>query len=135
MTIIGFNFTKIDVLRKGRLEGQINISNNVGIKDVRESKVELGKASQSGIRFTFEFSSSYEPDVGHINIEGEVIYVGSDKKVKDIASMWKKSKKVPQDVMTEVLANVLTKSNVEALILSRDVNLPPPIPMPKVNRE
>ena len=38
-----------------------------------------------------------------------------------------------EEVMAQVINSVLTKSNIQALILSRDVNLPPPIPMPKVN--
>ena len=43
-----------------------------------------------------------------------------------------KDKKIPKEVMTPVLNNILAKSNVEALVLSRELNLPPPIPLPKV---
>ena len=34
--------------------------------------------------------------------------------------------------MTTLLNALLAKCNVQALILSQDVNLPPPIPLPKV---
>ena len=34
--------------------------------------------------------------------------------------------------MAGLLNTILTKCNVQALILSQEVNLPPPIPMPKV---
>ena len=45
------------------------------------------------------------------------------------------SKKVPKDVMTAILNTVLTKCNIEALILSQKVNLPAPIPLPAVKQE
>ena len=53
-------------------------------------------------------------------------------KQEEILKSWKKSKQVPKETMTEILNTVLMRCNVEALMLSRDVNLPPPIPMPKV---
>jgi hypothetical protein len=34
--------------------------------------------------------------------------------------------------MSAILNTVLTKCNIEALILSQEVNLPSPIPLPKV---
>ena len=37
-----------------------------------------------------------------------------------------------KEVMEQVINTALNKSNVEALILSRDINLPPPIPLPKI---
>jgi len=43
--------------------------------------------------------------------------------------------KVPKDIMSGVLNTVLTKCNIEALILSQKVNLPPPIPLPSVRQE
>ena len=41
-------------------------------------------------------------------------------------------KKIAKDIMSRVLNAVLAKCNIEALILSQEVNLPPPIPLPKV---
>jgi len=46
----------------------------------------------------------------------------------------RKNKQVPKDIMGDILNTILMRCNVEALVLSRDVNLPPPIPMPKVQR-
>ena len=64
-------------------------------------------------------------------------YIGKAKEkpeqVKAIAADWKKSKKVPKEMMASVLNNLLSKCNVEALILSREINLPPPVQLPKVN--
>ena len=57
-----------------------------------------------------------------------------DKKVKKAIDGWKKEKKVDKDIMTQVLNTALTRCNVQALILSQDLNLPPPIPLPRYYR-
>jgi len=49
--------------------------------------------------------------------------------------MWKDQKKVHKDVMTETLNVILDRCNIQALILARDINLPSPIPLPKVKVE
>jgi hypothetical protein len=132
MTIIGFNFIKINIEKKGPVKGKINISNNVSIKDVEEIKISLGKSEQKALRFIFEFVSKYEPNIGDITLKGEIIDLEDDKKTKEITDKWKKDKKLSKDMTTLLLNNVLAKCNIQALILSRDINLPPPIPMPKV---
>jgi len=133
MTIVGFNFTKINVERKGLAKGKINIKNNVGIKSVEEADLSLGKSKQSGLRFVFEFTSKYEPDVGEIMITGDVLYLEDEKKVKSVLKDWKKDKKIPKELTATILNTVLQKCNIQALMLARDINLPPPIPLPKVN--
>lgn len=130
--IVGFNFTKMSAERKEGVKGKININNNVSIKNVEERDLALGKEKQNALNFTFEFTSKYEPKLGEIMLGGEVIFMADPKKAKEILDGWKKDKKVPKDVMTSILNTVLAKCNIQALIISRDINLPPPIPLPKV---
>ncbi len=133
MAVVGFNFTTIDVKKsdigKG---GKINISNNATIVGIEPLDVSFGKEKQNTLRVTFEFTSKYEPEIGNIFLAGSTIYMSDAKKSKEIMDGWKKDKKIPKDVWTEILNTILTKCNVQALILSQDVNLPPPIPLPKV---
>ena len=133
MAIVGLNFNKITAEKKSGAKGKINISNNVSVKNVETSSLNLGSQTQEGLKFTFEFISKYEPNFGAIVLEGHLIYIEDPKKVKEVLAGWKKDKKLPNDVMRETLNAVLNKCNVQALILSREINLPPPIPMPKVN--
>jgi hypothetical protein len=135
MPIIGFNFTKINVERKEGATGKINIKNNVTIKDVDETDLALGKEKQKALKISFEFTSKYEPKIGTILIEGNLMFMGESKKVKEIMDGWSKDKKIPKDVMSNILNNILTRCNIQALILSQDVNLPPPIPLPKVQAD
>ncbi|MBS3097066.1 hypothetical protein J4480_06550 [Candidatus Woesearchaeota archaeon] len=130
--IVGFGFTKLSAERKEAAKGKIDINNNVTIKNVEEADISLGKNSQNVLRFVFEFTSKYEPNVGLILFEGELLYMEEPKKAKEILASWKKDKKLPKEIMAGLLNTILTKSNIQALILSQEINLPAPIPLPKV---
>ena len=131
MTVIGFSFTKMLIEKKNPVKGKVSINNNVSIKELEETKLNIN-TTRKALKLNFEFISSYEPNIGKILLEGEVIYLIDKNKADDVVKNWKKNKKLEKDIMTQVLNNVLAKCNVQALILSKDMNLPPPIPLPKV---
>ena len=130
--IVGFGFTKLSAEKNENVKGKIDINNNVSVKDVVEDNLSLGKDKQTIVKFLFEFTANYEPAVGKILFEGEILFLEDPKKIKEILSSWKKDKKISKELMADLLNTILTKCNVEALILSQQVNLPPPIPMPRV---
>ena len=133
--IIGVNFRKLHMEKRNSASGKIDINNNVSIKDIEESDFSLGKQKQKGLTFIFEFTSKYEPDVGDILFTGELLYLGDQKTNEDILKGWKKGKNAPKEIMEDVINTILTRCNIEALLLSRDINLPPPVPLPKVKKE
>ncbi len=112
--------------------GKIQINNNASIKEVAEAEFNFGKVKQTGVRFVFQFTSQYTPNIATIEFTGEVLFSADPKKVKELLAAWKKKDKLPQDVLTEVLNNIMTKCNIEALLLSRELNLPPPIQLPRI---
>ena len=132
MAIVAFNFTKINVEKKKSVDGKINITNNVTITDVQAAHLSLGKNKQEGLRFSFEFNSKYEPGVGHITLKGDVVSIESDENTKKILDDWKKDKKIKKEHIEHILNQVLSKCNIQALILSKDINLPPPIKLPRI---
>lgn len=136
MPIIGFNFTKISVERKeGDFSGKINIGNNISVKDVVQNDLALGNAKQKGIKFTFDFNVNYEPKIAEILMAGDILYINDAKKIDDILNLWKKDKKVLPEITAEILNAALMRCNIQALILSRDMGLPAPIPLPRVSAE
>ena len=131
MPIVGFNFLKINAEKKNKVpEGKVNIANDVSIKDVEETN--FGK--NKGIRFTYYFCSNYSPDLGKIELEGDIFFADKEKIIKDIISSWEKNKKVPEDITMNILDFLLVKCNTQSIILSKELNLPPPIPFPKIDR-
>jgi hypothetical protein len=135
MTVVGFNFTKINVERNKPSKGKISIGNNVAIQNIEESSFSIGQEEQESLKIVFQFNSTYEPEVGKIELTGDLIYIDSKTRVKEIFSEWKEKKKVDKDVMTEALNVILNRCNIQALVLARDINLPSPIPLPKVKVE
>jgi hypothetical protein len=131
MPIAGFNFEKIQAERSKDIKGKVNIKQDLTIKKVIEEKVPLSKSGEA-IKFYFEFKINYEEKIGSIILTGNVLYFDEPKKIKEIISSWNKNKKVPPEITTPVLNTVLFKCNIKALELSQDVNLPPHIPLPKL---
>jgi len=133
MPILGINFTKIVSERKAPIKGQISINNNIAITNVEKHEIKL--QNQQSVKIEFEFTAKYDPNMGNIIIQGEVVVVNPPEKIKEILEQWKKDKKLPDDVLAPVMNNLLTKCNIEALVVGREVGLPPTLNMPKVKVE
>lgn len=131
---MGINFTKMNVERKTGKKGKINISNNVSIINVEKVKMNFGGEKQQTLKFSFKFISKYDPDIGEIALEGDLIFLVEEKQSEEILKNWEKNKKVEPELMTGLLNNILNKCNIEAIILSKEIGLPAPIPLPKISK-
>ncbi|MBS1267023.1 MAG: hypothetical protein MAG795_00994 [Candidatus Woesearchaeota archaeon] len=132
MTVVGMSFTKINIEKKKPAKGKLNIKNNIAIRDVKQTDLSLGNVKEQGLKFIFEYTSNYSPDVAEINIVGEVLFLTDEKTAKETEKNWKDEKKIAKKLVRPVLNSALTKSNIQAIMLSKEINLPPPIPLPKV---
>jgi len=132
MPVVGFNFTKLSAERGRITRGKISINNNIGIIDVKEATPLVG-GKQKGVIFVISFETEYKPNIGKIGLEGEALFIGKAEKVDEIMNEWKKNKKIPSDIAKGVIAFSLNKCNVEALLLSKELGLPAPIPLPRID--
>ncbi|MBU2634159.1 MAG: hypothetical protein KJ674_02855 [Nanoarchaeota archaeon] len=130
MPIIGFNFEKVSAQKTGKVLGNVNISHTINITNVKKEEITLEK-KQDVLKFEFEFKVDYAPKMGNISLEGSVIYLDDLKNLQEIEDSWKKNKKLSPEITAIIINTVLVKSNIKALILSQDVNLPPQIQLPK----
>lgn len=132
MPVVGMQFSKIVVEKFAPVKGKIQVNNNVVLKDVEKTDLSIGPSKQSALKFHFEFTAKYEPKIADIILTGFVTFMEKPETVKEILDSWKKDKKIPKDTMSNILNTVLSRCNIEAMLLSREVNLPPPIPLPKI---
>ena len=131
MTIVKINLHKVNAERSLDAKGgQIKINNNVSIKGVEDMPFAI--EGKKGLKFTFSFNCNYEPEVGKIEVEGQVLYVDDDKKVDEVKKGWKKDKHIPMDIMEQIVNAALHKGNIQAIKISEEVSLPSPLPLPKV---
>ena len=131
MTIVKINLHKVTAERnldsKG---GQVRINNNVSIKEVEDMSFAI--EGKKGLKFTFAFNCQYQPDLGKIDVEGQVLFVDEEKRVSEVKKNWEKNKQIPMDILQQIINASLHKGNIQAIKISEDVSLPSPLPMPKV---
>lgn len=123
---INFNLHSIEARRLNYPKGPVHINNNSTLTAVSEVEGRLS--------VNFVFIANYEPEIGHVKIEGEVQLPEPKENVKKAIDEWVNSgrKNLPNDIAERVHSAILGNCIIEAAILSRDVQLPAPIPAPNV---
>lgn len=101
---------------------EIRIDQNLTLVDVRKEN--------DSARVMYKFTSSFST-LGAISIEGSLLYQGTE----DLEGKWKKDKTLPEAVTTEVQSAIFSSSVIETIIIARDLRLPPPIPMPGMQKK
>ena len=103
-------------------QGQIRIDHNSQVK-----RIKLGEKDQAIIEF--EYTASYGA-VGIIRIQGGLFVSHPD--IKKIAAEWQESKKMENQLAGTIHTTVMRICVPEAVGIAKDLELPPPIPLPQV---
>jgi hypothetical protein len=91
---------------------------------------ELGDRQASvDFRFTANYHAS-EAVVGLIQLEGNLLWEGD---ARALVKGWSSNGQMPPDVAQEIHTVIMSNCIPEAVILARELRLPPPIPIPQVN--
>jgi hypothetical protein len=130
MRIIGFNLTKIAIERKEEIQGQLNINQNIDIKDVKKEKVPISE--DEAIKINFNLQIDYSEDSAKVNFEGHVVLLPTKEELTKFLDSWK-NKQIPEDSKIPLFNFIMNKCNIKALTLEDDLNLPTHIPLPKLN--
>lgn len=77
----------------------------------------------------FRFTANYT-GIGVIKIEGGLRFEGE---ARSLVEMWSQSGKMPNQVASEIHTAIMNACIQEAVIIARDLRLPPPIPLPVVS--
>jgi hypothetical protein len=120
-----FELTSIDARRfskSGEKHQNIRIDHNSSVTLVTEVN---DKEANIDFRFTANYSG-----LGIIRIEGTLVYEGH---AAALARQWSKKSNMPNEIASEIHTTIMNNCIPEAMLLARDIRLPPPIPMPKVN--
>jgi len=129
MKIIGFSIKKISAEVKENKKTNIEITSNLNLEDIKESKLESTK--QKSILINFNFYVDYKPNVAKIEFKGHLILLDDENKTEEIIKSWKE-KKLPESIQLPVLNYILEKCNLKSLELEEELGLPLHIPLPKL---
>ncbi len=96
----------------------VHISTNVNIIGLEKKEDKLVTP--------FVVTIGYNPSIAQITIKGQAFLVGSQEEIDQIHDNYKKQNPPPQ-LLLQAITNT---SLVEATVVSRSLNIPPPIPLP-----
>jgi hypothetical protein len=89
----------------------------------------VSNVEKEQVTIEFQYTASYGP-VGVVKLEGSLVF--EDANAGKIAEEWKNTRKMPNDVAGHIHTAIMHTCVPEAVGLSRDLGLPPPIPLPQV---
>lgn len=98
----------------------VKIATNLNLISINKSE-ELLEAP-------FVFTINYNPAVAQINFKGKAHITGNKEDLKKIHTSYKE-KKAPPQMIVQTISNVVF---LESVLISRTLNIPPPIPLPKI---
>lgn len=132
MKLVGFNFNKISIEKFSERPKDLKINTKMDISEIKNVKSDILKTKEEILTVSFSYVIDYEPSFVKINFEGKVIIAVESKKAKGIIKEWK-SKKISEDLQNPLFNIILTKSNIKALQLEEEMNLPHHIPLPSLS--
>jgi hypothetical protein len=99
----------------------VQISTNLNL-------VGIEKKSDDLLEVPFVLTINYNPGVAQISIKGRAHVTGEREELKQIHTAYTEKKPPPQ-IMIQSISNV---TFVEAVMITRTLNIPPPIPLPQI---
>ena len=109
-------------LRDGEKPPQVGINNNSSIINIEKKDGELA--------IDFVFTTIYNPSIASIKIDGTLYYQGDD--AEEILTDWMEKRTIKS---THVQNIIIEKGLMEAVILAKELNVIPPIPLPRIQEE
>ena len=128
MPIIGMTLDSMQASRSKGATGEIKVNSTPRVTNMRE--IQVSTLNKKALEMTFEFTTTYAPDIGEIKIGGNLLYLA--KKNAPILKQWKDKKRIPEDVSVEVLNHLFRRCLLKIANIAEDLQLPPPLQIPRV---
>jgi hypothetical protein len=105
-------------LEKGMVN--IQVATNISIQKMVQSVGMLD--------FNFVFTVNYNPAIASLHIKGSAKVTGDEKELGEIKRAFDEKKNLPPMIL-QTISNI---GFLEGIVMSRSLNIPPPIPLPSV---
>jgi hypothetical protein len=89
----------------------------------------ITEINDSEANIDFRYTANYG-GIGLIKIEGTILYSGD---APALAKQWGSQSNMPDEIASEIHTAIMRVCVPEAMLISRDIKLPPPFPLPQVN--
>lgn len=128
MAILNVKFNKITAERKDRDVKSIEVKANSTILSLKRTK---DKRIGDYLHVNFKYDVLYQPDIGEVHLEGTLWY--TNPKLDSVVEETKDKVELKNDAIREISTAVVQESIVEALDMSRKLQMPAPLQLPSVN--
>jgi len=129
MTVRTFEFSRVDGQRLTKPSDRwvnLRVDHNSTVTLITET---TERQASVDFRFTANYRAS-EAVIGLIQIEGTLVWEGD---AKALVKGWSSAGQMPPEIANEIHTVIMSNCIPEAVILARELRLPPPIPIPQVN--
>lgn len=99
----------------------VQIATNLNVVGVEKKKEDL-------LEVPFVFTINYNPAVAQLSVKGKAHVIGPRDEIKKIHNAYSE-KRPPPPVIVQSISNV---AFLESIIISRTLNIPPPVPLPQI---
>jgi len=130
MKLLAFKFTKMHIAKNKDISEKVTINNNIKITNVEEEKISLPIKVESALKYSFLFTSNYEPNIGLIELAGDIVSLEKSSDLKEILKDWKDNKKLAKKVQERIFKIIIDQCIIQATVLTKDVHLPNPLILP-----
>ena len=134
MRLVGFNFTKVSIEKFKDAAENLKFSTKIDISSIESLKSDLIKIKDEPLKIDFVYSILYEPEFAKIELAGTMVLSVEPKIAREILRGWK-DKEMSEEFRIFMFNIILRKSNIKALSLEDELNLPPHIPLPLLSKE
>ncbi|MFW3146256.1 MAG: hypothetical protein ACMUIE_05545 [Thermoplasmatota archaeon] len=106
------------------------VGKNMNIRiDVNSNVSQIYLTEEDEARIDFRFMATYT-GLGTVGVEGRITF--SDG-AKELYEKWTETGNMPDKAAQEIHGTIMKSCMPVAVLLAREVNLPPPMPMPPIN--
>ncbi len=99
----------------------IQINTNINV-------VGMEKKQDESLEVPFVLSIVYNPSIAQMSLKGNAYVVGDKEEVDKVLKDYEQ-KKPPAQIIIQSISNVVF---IESVLISRSLNIPPPIPLPQI---
>ena len=99
----------------------IQINTNINV-------VGMEKKQDESLEVPFVLSIGFNPSIAQLNLKGNAYVTGEKNEIEKALKDYEQKKPPPQ-VIIQSVSNVVF---IEAVLISRILNIPPPVPLPQI---
>jgi len=134
MKLVGFSFKKISIERTSDNLKGLKINSKINIQEIQSVHSDFMQKGQDVIKIDFTYDIDYESKIAKIQLAGQVLLAAPKEQAEELVNGWK-DKKIKEEYKIAIFNVILKKSNVKALELEEDMNLPFHVPFPTLKQQ